>query len=228
MRLLICTATAFEMAPIIKHLESKANKISFFEYKLKNLHIYPLVTGVGSMQTAFALARFKDISTIDLALNVGVAGAFNREIELTEVVEVTKDRFSDLGVEEADGTFSSVFDLELDNPNKFPFQNGWINNQSKTFSNDLLKVSALTVNKVSGTQESIDKLQSKHKADLETMEGAAFLYACKILDVDAIQLRAVSNYVEVRNRANWKIDEALVNLNKVTIEFIEKLSLDTI
>jgi len=99
---------------------------------------------------------------------------------------------------------------------------GWLINESKHPSR-FRKAKSLTVNKVSGTQESIDKLTAKYSAQTESMEGAAFLYACKTMDVDCIQLRAISNYVEPRNRDNWEIEKALDNLNEGLIKYIDHL-----
>ncbi|HRR11988.1 MAG TPA: hypothetical protein P5139_08260, partial [Tenuifilum sp.] len=47
---------------------------------------------------------------------------------------------------------------------------------------------------------------------IETMESAAVFYVCLKLGKPFFCLRAVSNYVEPRNRQNWKIDIAVQNL----------------
>ena len=54
------------------------------------------------------------------------------------------------------------------------------------------------------------------------MEGAAFFQACMTEGVAFSEIRAISNYVEPRNRDNWKIAEAIENLNKTLIELFEK------
>ena len=41
------------------------------------------------------------------------------------------------------------------------------------------------------------------------MEGAAFMYACLIQGTVHAQVRAVSNFVEKRNRDAWKIGDAI-------------------
>ncbi len=222
MKILITAATSFELSKLISHLNSEGRKISFFEYELNDHRIFPLITGVGAMHTAFALARFTGMREIDCAINAGVAGSYQTNFELGQVVEVLEDRFADLGVEHADGQFEDIFELALENPNKFPFSNGWINNITKHFDNDLVKVRSLTINKVSGSTASIKAITEKYNADIETMEGAAFFYACKVMDVDCLQLRAISNYVEPRNRNNWKLELALDNLNDTLIQFLDR------
>jgi futalosine hydrolase len=47
------------------------------------------------------------------------------------------------------------------------------------------------------------------------MEGAAFFYACLLAEVSFVEVRSISNYVEKRNRDNWKMTEAITNLNAV-------------
>lgn len=220
MNILVVSATTFEIAPLLQYLDAKAEKLSFFEYRYKGNVIYPLVTGVGALNTSFALARYNKMEETDVAINVGLAGSYHDAISLGTVVEVTSDRFADLGVEENDGSFTDVFELGLTNGDQYPFQDGWIKSDKSKFETNTLKVKSLTVNKVHGAKESIDKIKSKYMADIESMEGAGFMYACRIMDVPAHQYRAISNYVEPRNRANWQIEKAIDNLNDHLIKLL--------
>lgn len=223
MKILLVSATSFEIAPVLQKLDDSWEKPSFFEYRIGEVSVFPLVTGVGPVHTAFALARYQDMGDVDLAINAGVAGSLRPEIPLGEVLEVFEDRFADLGVEENDGSFSDVFDLQLHNANAFPYTNGWISNADARYDAALQRVRGITVSKVHGHESSISQIKAKYAADVESMEGAAFLYACRALDVDALQIRSISNYVEPRNRANWKIDLAIDNLNDVLLSMIDKL-----
>lgn len=222
MNILVVSATTFEIAPLLQYLDNNAEKLSFFDYKLNGNIIFPLVTGVGALNTSFALARYKDIEKTDVAINVGLAGAYYPSLALGDVVEVIADRYGDLGVEERDGSFTDVYDLGLTNENQFPYESGWIKNTKPKFNSDISKVRGLTVNKVHGTSESIEKIKSKYPADIESMEGAGFLYACRIMDVHAHQFRAISNYVEPRNKDNWKIELAIDNLNAYLIDLLNQ------
>ena len=221
-KLLVTSATSFELVPFMEYLEQHGSKKSFFEYQLKGISIFPLVTGVGAMSTAFALSRYNDIKEIDFAINLGIAGAFNRDFDIGASFQVDRDCFGDIGVEESNGSFMDVFDLELMNASSFPFAKKWMNNDTKQrMKSDLPTASSLTVNCVSGTAATIHLRKEKYNADLETMEGAAFAYACKMMQVDYLQLRAVSNFVEPRNKANWNLDLAIHNVNTVLIQLIQ-------
>lgn len=222
MNILIVSATTFEIAPLLQYLDNHAEKLSFFDYKLNGNVIYPLVTGVGALNTAFGMSRYKDIEKTDVAINVGLAGSYYPTLELGEVVEVIADRFGDLGVEENDGSFTDVYDLKLTDENQFPYESGWIKNTKPKFESDRHQVKGLTVNKVHGSAESIAKIKSKYPADVESMEGAGFLFACRIMDVHAHQFRAISNYVEPRNKDNWQIEKAIDNLNEYLINVLNR------
>jgi futalosine hydrolase len=54
------------------------------------------------------------------------------------------------------------------------------------------------------------------------MEGAAFMYACLVHGIPFAQIRAVSNIVERRNRAAWKMNEAIEVLGSAVLAIIEQ------
>lgn len=223
MKILIVSATSYEIAPLIKYLDEHAEKASFFDYKLNGHTIYPLVTGVGALMTSFAMARYTDIANVDVAINAGVAGSYNDRYRPGDVVEVVSDRFADLGVEEADGSFTDVYQMGLSDPQRYPFDQGWITNVKQKHHTGLPQVKGLTVNKVHGTQESIDVTVAKYNGDVESMEGAGFMYAARALDMDFHQIRSISNMVEPRNKENWRIREAIDNLNAHLITFVHDI-----
>jgi futalosine hydrolase len=212
------------MASLCDHLDKIAEQKSFMEYRINGHSIFPLVTGIGAMHSAFALARFPKIKGIQLAINGGLAGSFSKEFPPGTVVEVIEDRFADLGAEDSDGSLLDTFDLQLADPNLFPFSEGIITNKDRPYHTDLPEVRGITVNKVTGTPLSIALIKDKYPADIETMECAGFLYACRMIDVKCTLIRSISNYVEPRNRDNWQVELALEKLNKTLINFIHVLT----
>jgi len=174
-----------------------------------------LITGVGMVATAFALGQQFEKKKYGLAINLGIAGSFDLEINLGEVVEVEEDTLAELGAE--------------DGPAFVPIEKlGFGESVFRSSNNHMLllalkKVRAVTVNTVHGEETSIKKIMERLNPQLESMEGAAFFYACKRSMVPSIQIRAVSNYVEKRNRENWKIPLAVKNLNDFAIELLERL-----
>jgi len=84
-------------------------------------------------------------------------------------------------------------------------------------------VDGITVNTVHGNSASIAAAVERYHPDVESMEGAAFIYACLVADVPHAQIRAVSNRVEVRNRSAWRVDDAVGNLTRTVIEILNQL-----
>jgi futalosine hydrolase len=203
MRILVVAATPFEVESLKSEVGSQRPEIDF------------LITGVGMVATAFALGKHLASRSYDLVVNLGIVGSFDRNILLGEVVEVTEDHLSELGAEddeaflpiESMGFGESVFKTDT---------------RVSTYSNiNLKQVTAITVNTVHGHEPSIKKLTIRMQPQLESMEGAAFFYACKQAGVPCLQIRAVSNYVEKRNRDNWQIGLAVKNLNNFALEFLK-------
>lgn len=213
MKILIVSATSFEVQPTLDFLSQNKEKIS--------IHIDFLITGIGMVATAFQLGKKLQNHDYQLVINVGVAGAYNKnELNLGDVVNVVCEQFSDIGAEDKDGSFIDFFQNGLINPNEPPFQNAELLNPAGAEFDFLPLAKGLTRNTTSGFLPNIEKLKLCN-ADIETMEGAAFSYVCLQSKVSFLQIRAISNYVEARNRDNWKMKEAIENLNEVLLAFIQ-------
>ena len=125
MKVLIISATGFEVQPFRAYLgESNFISQDANHFVKGELEIYLLVTGVGLPLTAFSLGKMLSKERFDLAIQVGIAGAFNRQLKIGTVVQVVSERFGDLGVEEADGSFTDVHKMELIGKDDPPFKNG--------------------------------------------------------------------------------------------------------
>jgi futalosine hydrolase len=222
MQILLVSATIFEIAPALNWLEEHfaANEKGVFEKN--DLAVFPLITGVGSTATAFHLGQFLAQNQPDLAINAGIAGAFDRNFQLGDVLNVVTERFGDLGVEEADGRFTDLFELGLLEKNTPPFINGLLRNPAAEQASFLPPAQGLTVNKVHGTAASIAAIQAKYpSAQSESMEGAAFFYACLLAKIPFLEIRSISNYVEARDREKWNLPLAINNLNHAVIAMLE-------
>lgn len=207
MKTLVVAATKAELAFFYQHFNLPGS--DFVESKSFDV----LITGVGMVATAFALGQHLS-PKYNLVVNFGIAGCFDRNIELGTVLNVTEDIFSELGAENGN-EFLSITDLGFGD-NRF---------KSKTDRKVGLPIAkGLTVNCVTGSEKSIKSLVSRFSPTTESMEGAAVLYACRQQNVDCIQVRSISNYVEPRNKDNWKIGLAVKNLNDWAISFIGEMN----
>jgi len=223
MHLLVVSATPFEIAPLQEALAKKLIRQSAHHFIKGQLEVSILVSGPGIPLTLLNLMQTVPALQPDLVLNVGIAGSFDRNLELGTVVQVIADRFADLGTEEADGNFSDLFDLELLDPNQTPFFRGELLNQKAGAFDFLPRVNGITVNTVTGTDATANLRQQKYQPQVESMEGAAVALACHRLETPYLQIRAISNYVERRNREQWQVAEALQQLNNVLVQLIDTL-----
>jgi futalosine hydrolase len=182
-----------------------------------------LTTGVGMVATAAWCARILAATHYDMALNFGVCGSFDAVLAPGTVVHVISDTIAELGAED-DDRFLSVHDLQLLGENEFPFEQGRLANRTPP-DNPVLRalpgVSAITVNMVHGNERSIARVGERFEPQVESMEGAAFMYACRIQGVPFAQVRAVSNVVERRNRDAWKLPEAIRNLADTALKILD-------
>ncbi len=223
MNILIVSATPFEIAPLLSWLEQNAAQSGPSRYRYKNSDVSILVTGVGMPLTAYALGKVLPGGKYDIAINAGIAGAFNRQLKPGDVVQVVSEQFGDLGAEEADGRFMNVHDMGLIAPGQYPFQGGRLLNDAAGAFDFLPKAHGISVNRVHGSAQSIAQITATFDADVESMEGAAFFYTCLMEQVPFLQIRSISNYVEPRNRENWNIPLAIDKLNAVLVEVVEAL-----
>lgn len=208
MNILLTAATHAEIEPAITHFNNNNNP---------NVTITTLVSGVGMVATAYSLGQLLATQQFDLAINAGIAGAFDRSLKLGETVLVKVDCFAELGAEDGED-FISIDALGFGKAGARP---------ELTFEHESLsslkKVFAITVNKVHGNDESIYNTSLRLGPQIESMEGAAFIYACNQTKIPCLQLRAISNYVERRNRDSWNIPLAVQNLNKRLIHLLKSL-----
>lgn len=225
MQLLITAATGFEIAPLENWLQAQTRRTGNFCYQLGSTQIDLLISGVGLPLSAYSFGKIFARSAYDLAIQAGIAGALDRSLEIGEVVQVTSETFGDLGVEEADGSFTSAIALGLIDANQAPFTNGILTAPEPGAAPAFLRqVRGTTVNRVHGQEQSIAAFRKRSDAQVESMEGACFAYACLLEQQAFLQIRSISNYVEARNREAWNIPLAIGNLNEVLIEMVQLLA----
>ncbi len=225
MKLLIVAATELELKPLLKKVNfSKSGDNLICKYK--NIDITVLISGIGMVSTSYALTKALHKNSYNLVLNAGIAGCFNKNIELGSVYNVTQEQIGDMVIEDG-SDIKTLFQEKLVDENQFPYINGKLINPENIYFkyfNDIHTASSITVNTVHGNEKTISLYKEKYNAELENMEGAAVFYTCMMEKQDFIEFRAVSNYIEPRNKDNWDIPLAINNLNNRIIEFLEEVN----
>lgn len=204
MKILIVAATEEELHPSLSFLAERQ-----IEY---------LITGVGMVACSYALSKRLQNGRVDLLIQVGIGGILDREAALGEVYQIVQDEIFEMGAEDREN-FLTIEQLGLGVHQFYEL----IDAVPKSIP-CAKKAQAITVNKVHGRESSIARLRIRYtKPLIESMEGASFFYVALQEGIPALQFRAVSNYVEPRNRAAWNIGLAVGNMNSFLQELIKSL-----
>lgn len=210
MKLLLVAATPTEIAPTVA---------AFPQTEV-------LYTGLGSMLTAYHLGKRLASSTPDLLIQAGVGGAVDLHLPLGGIYRIVSDRQVDLGAEDRDENTLGPSDIGFPLPPPFD-RYGALPAPSLTgdWVDHLPKAHGGTVNRAHGSRRNIQRLRRRFPTvQVESMEGAAFFYACADAGAMGIQLRAISNYVTERDRAAWRLDKAITSLNDELIALLGRLT----
>ena len=214
MRILLLAATPPEVSPTVGWLRSHATQQERNVLLFERVQVEVVFGGIGLVPTTFVLGqRFPVGPPVKLAIQAGIAGALDRQLALGQVVNVVSERLGDWGAEDSDGTLLPPAAIGF--PPGFPFDEaGVLRPAGPSAVLPYPTVAGLTVHRASGSERTITHLrQTFPDAQVESLEGAAFFYACLAAGVDALQVRGISNYVTPRDRSAWKIPPAIAAVN---------------
>ena len=198
---LITAATEMEMAPLRQHL-AHCQGVEF------------LVTGVGMVEAVLGLGRKLGQAgeKIHGVLNLGVAGAYvDTGVEVLDLCLAKREVIGDLGISNGEQVVPFT-DEVIKSPSDFSLQNPLrVRAASILTEKEIAHHTGVfvTVNAVSGSTSRGNFLRDQHLAICENMEGAAIARTCAAYGLDCLELRSVSNLVEDRDPARWRLAEAI-------------------
>ncbi|WP_327403194.1 futalosine hydrolase [Streptomyces sp. NBC_01288] len=170
-----------------------------------------IAAGVGPAAAAAATATALAGTPYALVVSAGIAGGFQPEAPVGSLVIADEITAADLGAETPDG-FVPVTELGFGTVTHRP---------PSALVRDLAAASGartgavLTVSTVTGTAARATELRARHpRALAEAMEGFGVAEAAAAHGVPVLELRAVSNPVGPRDRAAWRIGDALAALTE--------------
>ncbi len=220
--ILIVSATELEVEGFLKNRQIELVKLlNIKRFFLDNKRIDVLITSVGMVATSYSLTRVLSEITYDYVINMGICGSFNEHLKIAEVVEVVQEIFAEMAVDTAEGLkpFRNTKEANI-----LITQKNLILIPIITPSlNKLKKVRAITVNTVTGTPERKEMLTALYNPDIESMEGAAFVYVCNAFKVPCLQIRSISNKTGYYNKTDWHIEEAIQELTKTVKDIINEI-----
>jgi len=119
--------------------------------------------------------------------------------------------------------FTDIFEMGLENPDRFPFRDGKLDNPYRSLLTltGLPVLDVVTVNEIRSSD--LEVFQRNPLRVVESMEGAALHYVCLMEKVPFLQIRAISNTTGDRDKNRWKLKEALKSLHEVLVVMIQKL-----
>ncbi len=218
MNIVLVAATRKEIEPVTQYLSERI-------YLRKHQKVEIITTGVGMMNTAYCLAKHFSQYKPTLAIQAGVAGTFHPIFSPGMVVTVKEDMIGDLGVMQ-DNRWLDLYDLGLAQANTPPWQDKKLANPHRSLLSkvQLECVRGITVNRISTEPEYIQVIREKYMPVVESMEGAAFHYACLNENIPFIQFRGISNMVGERDKEKWKLGESIRSLNAEIIKFLNQIT----
>ena len=84
-------------------------------------------------------------------------------------------------------------------------------------------MSLVSIRSTSSSESSSRLIGGGSACEVEAMEGFAVLRAAELAGVPAIELRAVSNRVDERDRSRWRFDDALAALRDALPRLLAEL-----
>jgi futalosine hydrolase len=214
MLLLLISATDFEISETASWLKKE-----FISHNARETEL--LISGIGQLQTAYALQKKIRERKPYLVLQAGIGGS-DSENNTGKTFAVSSEQIGDLGILQKAG-FSNIFDMALDSPDRFPFTGGKLNNPYRLLLDwtGLPLMEGVTVNEIKSGD--FGGFQRNLSPVVESMEGAALHYVCLMEKIPFLQIRSVSNILGDRDKSRWKLEEARDSLHKALKHLIQKL-----
>ncbi|WP_406465407.1 futalosine hydrolase [Streptomyces sp. NBC_01622] len=196
-RVLVATAVPAERDAVARALTG--NRISV------------IAVGVGPAAAAAATATALARARYDLVVSAGIGGGFQPEAPVGSLVVADEITVADLGAETPDG-FLPVTELGFGTVTHRP-PAALV--RALATATGARPGTVLTVSTVTGTAARAAELRARHpRALAEAMEGFGVAEAAVAHGVPVLELRAVSNPVGPRDRAAWRIGDALAALTE--------------
>ncbi|MFY0543807.1 futalosine hydrolase [Brevibacillus sp. H7] len=197
-RVLVVTSVAAERDAVLRGVGSTGN----FDV---------LAAGVGPAAAAASTASALAAADYGLVVSAGIGGGFAGKAEVGSLVVANEIVAADLGAQTPEG-FCSLDELGFGST-RIPVDAELVTRVTQALQEAGLPVTTgpvLTVSTVTGTAAAALELAARVPgATAEAMEGYGVATAAHARSVPIMEIRAVSNTVGPRDRASWRIEEAL-------------------
>jgi futalosine hydrolase len=174
--------------------------------------------GVGPAAAAASTAIALSGASYRYVFCMGIGGSYREPVQFDAVVIADEVIAADLGAESPEG-FIRLDELGF-GETRIPADRELANLVATTLRQANVQVttgSILTVSTTTGTEQTATKLKQRFpQASAEGMEGYGVAVGAQKYQIPFIEIRTVSNKVGLRDRAAWKIKEALAQLTAIS------------
>jgi futalosine hydrolase len=220
--LLVCSVR-LEMEPILRQMadlvEIAHSRLSAWRGTLADYPVLAVVAGMGKTNAARATTAVLERFRVDRVIGFGVAGAYpGSGLDVGGLGLATREHYGDEGVLTRDGWrgceeigIPLLTTAEAQHFNDFPVDTGWLDaglSALRAAGTACVSGPFVTVSTCSGTRARGDELARRFDAICETMEGAAYAHVAALYGLPFLEIRGISNLVEDRNLAGWRLPEA--------------------
>lgn len=210
-RLLALVATRPEAAALLRTVRTTPVQVGPYPATATELGDV-VVSGIGPAAAAACTATALALGTYDVAVSLGICGAFRGTAELGDLVLATELVAADLGAG-SPGGFLGMGQL------------GWAEDlvavdpalltAAVARLGEVVTGPVLTVSTVTGTRARADELAGRHGPVAEAMEGWGVVEGARPSGVPVLEVRAVSNLVGDRDTTTWDLALAFDTLARV-------------
>lgn len=232
----VIAATQFEISALIEAFQAQRHPASLpweiFVAEEVSLQLLFVISGIGTSNASAASAVAAQLFAPDLIISTGCAGAYpGYGLKIGDLAVATTEVFADEGVVTPEGWQSlehiGIPLLERKGTRYFneiplsPAANAAAAEIAEQIG--IAPIAAgrfLTVASCSGTNARGTELKARFGGICENMEGAAVALMATRYDIECLELRGISNYVEDRDRTRWDLSLAAANSQRFLANFI--------
>lgn len=177
-----------------------------------------LVCGIGPAAAAAATATALALGGYDVALSLGISGAFRGTADVGDTLVATELVAADLGADSPTG-FLGLGALGWQD-DTVPVDPELLAALLTRLAGPVVTGPLVTVSTVTGTRARADELAARHGAVGEAMEGWGVLVAATAHHVPALEVRTVSNLIGDRDTSTWDLPAAFDALARVGAQLL--------
>lgn len=231
--ILVLSATAFEQQVLreqmVKGVRREVAAREWVSGRINEREVLLLATGIGAVNTAHALTCVLQATRPEWVLQVGVGGAYpSSGLRVGDLALANEEWYGDMGVRTAEGWQGAeligipVLQKAATYFNRFPLDDAWVQKAVEILPEATVGA-FVSVQECSGTDALGIEREERFDGVCENMEGAAAAHMCALYEVPFVEVRAMSNRVEARDRDAWDLPLALAESQAAALRLLQEV-----